>query len=283
MDLRQFQLYIATMTALKFIKMHGLGNDFVIFDARNTPIELNALQTQAIADRRRGIGCDQVIMLENARKGGDILMRIRNADGGEVEACGNATRCIGELIMNEKNLNQATIETLSGLLVARKSAAGICVDMGPAYIEWQDIPLAAKMNTLSLDITEGVLSNPVAVGVGNPHAVFFVNNVNKINLGKIGPVIEHHKFYPNGTNVEIAEVTSRNHIRLRVWERGVGITQACGTGACATLVAAVRRDLTELNATIELDGGPLEVEWRNDNHIFMTGPTEMSHTGTWIL
>jgi diaminopimelate epimerase len=185
--------------------------------------------------------------------------------------------------MNEKNLNQATIETLSGLLVARKSAAGICVDMGPAYIEWQDIPLAAKMNTLSLDITEGVLSNPVAVGVGNPHAVFFVNNVNKINLGKIGPVIEHHKFYPNGTNVEIAEVTSRNHIRLRVWERGVGITQACGTGACATLVAAVRRDLTELNATIELDGGPLEVEWRNDNHIFMTGPTEMSHTGTWIL
>ena len=271
------------MTALNFIKMHGLGNDFVIFDARNTPTELNALQTQSIADRRRGIGCDQVILLANGCKGGDVMVRIFNADGSEVEACGNATCCIGRLIMNEKGSNQATIETLSGLLVASKTVAGICVDMGPAYIEWQDIPLVTEMDTLSLDITEGALKNPVAVGIGNPHAVFFVNNTVKIDLEKVGPVIEHHKFYPKRTNVEVAEITSRNHIRLRVWERGVGITQACGTGACATLVAAVRRNLTERKAIVELDGGPLEIEWRNNNHIFMTGPTEMSYTGTWML
>jgi diaminopimelate epimerase len=282
-DLRWFQLYIATMVALKFIKMHGLGNDFVVFDARNTPIELTALQTQSIADRHRGIGCDQVILLENARSRGDVMMRIYNSDGGEVEACGNATRCIGGLIMEEKGSDQATIETLSGLLIATKSGSGICVDMGPAYIKWDDIPLATKMDTLSLNIKEGALSDPVAVGLGNPHAVFFVDNVAKIDLNKIGPVIEHHKFYPKRTNVEVAQVTSRTHIRLRVWERGVGITQACGTGACATLVAAVRRNLTECNAIVELDGGPLEIEWRNGKHIFMTGPTEMSFAGTWVL
>ena len=283
MDLRWFQLYIATMSKLEFIKMHGLGNDFVVFDARNTPIKLTAVQTQSIADRRRGIGCDQVILLENARNRGDVMMRIYNSDGGEVGACGNATRCIGRLIMDEKSSDQVTIETLSGLLIATKAESGICVDMGPAYTKWDDIPLATEMDTLSLNITEGALSDPVAVGVGNPHAVFFVDNVAKIDLDKIGPVLEHHKFYPKRTNVEIAQVTSRTHIRLRVWERGVGITQACGTGACATLVAAVRRNLTECNAIVELDGGPLEIEWRNGKHIFMTGPTEMSFAGTWVL
>ena len=271
------------MTALKFLKMHGLGNDFVVFDGRKSPIELTEAQTRSIADRRRGIGCDQVILLENARSGGDIMMRINNSDGGEIEACGNATRCIGELIMNEKGSERATIETLSGLLVASKSTSGICVDMGPVYIEWNDIPLTSKMDTLSLDITEGILNNPVAVSIGNPHAVFFVDNAAEIELENIGPIIEHHKFFPKRTNVEIAQVMSPNHIRLRVWERGVGITQACGTGACAALVAAVRRNLTECNATVELDGGSLEIEWRNGDHIFMTGPTEISYSGIWPL
>jgi diaminopimelate epimerase len=268
------------MTTLKFIKMHGLGNDFVIFDTRNASIELSALQTQTIADRRRGIGCDQVILLEKSRKGGDIMMRIRNADGGEVEACGNAARCISQLIMNEKGLNHATIETLSSLLKTSKVATGIRVDMGPPYTQWQDIPLTTEMDTSSLEITEGALSNPVAVGVGNPHAVFFVKNANKIDLETLGPIIEHHEFYPNRTNVDVAEIISRNHIRLRVWERGVGITQACGSGACATLVASARRKLTERNAIVEMDGGRLEIEWHNNNHIFMTGPTETSYTGT---
>jgi diaminopimelate epimerase len=271
------------MTALKFIKMHGLGNDFVILDGRGTPIELNSAQTQAIADRRRGIGCDQLILLENASDNADLKMRIRNADGGEVEACGNATRCVGKLLMDEKGTNQATIETLGGVLTAKKSNAGITVNMGPAYLDWQDIPLVREMDTLTLNITEGPLSNPVAVGVGNPHAVFFVDDISAIDLETVGPLIEHHEFYPYRTNVEAAQVTSRDHIRLRVWERGVGITQACGTGACATLVAASRRGLTERKATVELDGGSLEIEWQDDNHILMTGPTEMSYTGTWVL
>jgi diaminopimelate epimerase len=271
------------MTALKFIKMHGLGNDFVILDGRSTPIELNPAQTKAIADRRRGIGCDQLIILEEADTNAYLKMRIRNADGGEVEACGNASRCVGKLIMDETGKGQAVIETLGGLLTAEKSAAGIKIDMGPAYLDWQDIPLVDEMNTLSLSIAVGDLSNPVAVGLGNPHAVFFVKNAAQIDLKAAGPIIEHHEFYPNRTNVEAAEVTSRNHIRLRVWERGVGITEACGTGACAALVAAVRRDLTDRKAIVELDGGSLEIEWRDNNHVFMSGPTEMCYTGTWVL
>ncbi len=271
------------MTALKFIKMHGLGNDFVILDGRGTPIELTSAQTQAIADRRRGIGCDQLILLEETSKGADLKMRIRNADGGEVEACGNATRCIGKLVMDENGSDHASIETIGGILTATKAPAGITVDMGPAYLDWQDIPLSGETDTLSLDMSEGPMQDPVAVGMGNPHAVFFVNDTTAIDLETVGPILEHHALYPNRTNVEAAEIVSRNHIRLRVWERGVGITEACGTGACATLVAAARRDLTERKAIVELDGGSLEIEWRDDNHVLMTGPTEMSYTGTWVL
>ena len=240
---------------------------------------------KSIADQSSGYcgGSPQLYHLSLLASAALYDAHLVHADGGEVEACGNATRCIGGLIMEEKGSDQATIETLSGLLIATKSGSGICVDMGPAYIKWDDIPLATEMDTLSLNIKEGALSDPVAVGLGNPHAVFFVDNVAKIDLNKIGPVIEHHKFYPKRTNVEVAQVTSRTHIRLRVWERGVGITQACGTGACATLVAAVRRNLTECNATVELDGGPLEIEWCNGKHIFMTGPTETSFAGTWVL
>ena len=271
------------MTALKFIKMHGLGNDFVILDGRSTPIELTSAQMQAIADRRRGIGCDQLILLEESQNNADLMMRIRNADGGEVEACGNATRCIGKLVMDEKGSDHAKIETVAGLLNATKSAAGITVDMGPAYLEWQDIPLAQEMDTISLDMSEGALKNPVGVGMGNPHAVFFVENAAAIDLETVGPLLEHHALYPNRTNIEAAEIIDRGHIRLRVWERGVGITQACGTGACATLVAAARRGLADRTAKVELDGGMLKIEWRANNHVLMTGPTEMSYTGTWMI
>tara|TARA_B100000315_G_C14574003_1_gene587011 strand:- start:1821 stop:2639 length:819 start_codon:yes stop_codon:yes gene_type:complete len=271
------------MTALKFIKMHGLGNDFVILDGRGTPLELNAAQTQAIADRRRGIGCDQLILLEEAAGDADLKMRIRNADGGEVEACGNAARCVGQLMLDEKGADQVKIETLGGELIAHRAAAGITVDMGPAYLEWQDIPLVSEMDTLALNMHVGPLSNPVAVGMGNPHAVFFVADAEAIDLATVGPPLENHALYPNRTNVEAAQIISRNHIRLRVWERGVGETEACGSGACAALVAAARRDLTDRKANVDVNGGTLEIEWRDDNHVLLTGPTEMSFTGTWML
>ncbi|MDP7623872.1 MAG: diaminopimelate epimerase [Rhodospirillales bacterium] len=271
------------MTALKFIKMHGLGNDFVILDGRGTPLEINAAQTQAIADRRRGIGCDQLILLEETAGNADLMMRIRNADGGEVEVCGNATRCVGQLIMDEKGTNQATIDTIGGVLTAIRATSGITVNMGPAYLEWQDIPLVSEMDTLALNMHEGTLSSPVAVGMGNPHAVFFVADAEAIDLETVGPLLEHHALYPNRTNIEAAQIISRNQIRLRVWERGVGETEACGSGACAALVAAARRDLTGRKARVDLNGGILKIEWRNDNHVLMTGPTELSFTGTWML
>ncbi len=278
-----FQLYIAHMRALNFIKMNGLGNDFVILDGRDTSIQVNSAQAQAICDRTNGIGCDQLILIESTETNADIRMRIRNADGGEIEACGNATRCIGRLVMDEKGSNTATIETLGGLLIAEKVTDGIMVDMGPAYLGWRDIPLSKKMDTLSLDISEGPLANPVAVGIGNPHAIFFVSDLAQVDLAKVGPIIEFHDFYPNRTNVGAAQILSREKIRLKVWERGVGMTKACGTGACASLVAAVRRDLSERKASIVLDGGVLDIEWRTSNHVFMTGPTEIDYTGTWTL
>jgi len=271
------------MNTLDFIKMNGLGNDFVILDGRDVPIQISSAQTQEICDRTHGIGCDQLILLETSEANADIRMRIRNADGGEIEACGNATRCIGRLVMDEKGSSTATIETLGGLLIAEKISGGIMVDMGPAYLEWRDIPLSKKMDTLSLNISEGPLTNPVAVGIGNPHAVFFVPDLAKIDLEKVGPIIEFHDFFPNKTNVGAAQILSREKIRLKVWERGVGMTQACGTGACASLVAAVRRDLAERKAIIELDGGTLDIEWGPNNHVFMAGPTEIDYTGTWTL
>jgi diaminopimelate epimerase len=279
----QFRFYIAIMTALKFIKMNGLGNDFVVLDGRYTNIKIDSAQAQAIADRRRGIGCDQIILLEKSDVRSDIKMSIRNSDGTKVEACGNACRCIANLIMDENNSNHAKIETPSGIIDAKRTGNNVTINMGPAFIEWQDIPLSEPMETLSLEIAEGPLRNPVAVGIGNPHAVFFVDDLEAINLKKIGPIIEHHSFYPNRTNVSVAQVLSPNIIRLRVWERGAGLTLACGTGACATLVAAVRRGLSERTATVELDGGSLEIEWGEDNNVIMSGLGETSFTGTWTL
>ncbi len=273
------------MTALKFIKMHGLGNDFVVFDARHSGLDLTEAQARAVSDRRTGVGCDQLIVMEPARRdGADLFMRIRNADGGEVEACGNATRCVARLVMDEKGADRAAIETAAGLLEAQGSGEGlITVDMGPAQLQWQEIPLSQKTDTLSLDISEGPLANPVAVGVGNPHAVFFVEDASDVDLATVGPILEHHPLYPNRTNVEIVEVRDSGNLRVRVWERGVGITQACGTGACASLVAAVRRELCGRAAEVELDGGVLSIEWRDDNHILMTGPAALSFTGTWFV
>ncbi len=276
------------MEPLPFIKMHGLGNDFVVLDARNRPVRLDRDLARAIADRRTGIGCDQLITIEPSADGGDAFMRIHNADGGEVEACGNGTRCVGQLLMAESGASEALVETSAGLLRASDAGDGLVrVDMGVPLLGWQEIPLAREMDTLHLDLAVGpkrapVLADPVGVNIGNPHAVFFVGNVEDYDLATIGPILEHHELFPERANVSIAERRGPAEIRLRVWERGVGITRACGTGACAALVAASRRGLVERAATILLDGGPLQVAWDTDDHVQMTGPVATSFTGLLV-
>jgi diaminopimelate epimerase len=270
------------MSRLPFIKMHGLGNDFVVIDARARPVAVSDAQARAIADRKTGVGCDQFIIIEPPANGAaDAAMRIHNADGGEVEACGNASRCVARLLMQEKGTRRITLDTAAGRLIAEDAGEGrIAVDMGLARLDWRDIPLAREMDTLHLDLSQGPLRDPVGVNVGNPHAVFFVPDAEAIDLEVLGPQLEHHPLFPERANIEAATVLSRRRIRMRVWERGVGITRACGTGACATLVAAARRGLAERRAEILLDGGPLEIEWLADDHVRMTGPVATSFTGT---
>ena len=272
----------ATERAPDFIKMHGLGNDFVVLDARARPWPLDGPRARAIADRKTGVGCDQLIVLEPAGdRRADAFMRIRNADGGEVEACGNAARCVAILLMEEAGRDRAVIETPAGLLDAARRPDGlIAVDMGPVRLEWREIPLARAMDTLHLELTLGPLADPVAVNVGNPHVVFLVPDAETIPLGELGPKIEHHPLFPERVNVEVATRLSDGTLRMRVWERGVGITRACGTGACATLVAAHRRGLAGRAATVLLDGGPLLIEWRaGDNHVVLTGAVATSFRG----
>lgn len=267
----------------KFVKMHGLGNDFVVIDAREHPFPIDEARARAIADRHTGIGCDQLIVIEKPANGKgmvDVVMRIRNADGGEVDACGNASRCVADLLMRETGRDSVVIETGAGLLDAERAKSGrITVDMGPAHLDWRDIPLAEPQDTGHLDLSLGPLKDPVAVSMGNPHVVFFVDTVETIDLKSLGPILEHHPLFPERVNVGVAQVLSRERIRLRVWERGAGITLACGTGACAALVAAARRALTHRRATVAVDGGELEIEWLNDGHVLMTGPVAVSFTG----
>ncbi|MCW5731610.1 MAG: diaminopimelate epimerase [Alphaproteobacteria bacterium] len=262
-----------------FIKMHGLGNDFVVLDARHAPVALSAAQIRAIADRRFGVGCDQLITVEPSARA-EAFMRIHNADGGEVEACGNATRCVARWLMREKQAEEVAIETSAGVLVSRDAGEGlVAVDMGIPRLDWREIPLARQMDTLHLDFALGPLRDPVAVNIGNPHVVFFVPDAEEVALGELGPKIEHDPLFPARVNVSVAELTGPARIRLRVWERGVGITKACGTAACATLVAARRRALVQGETEIRLDGGTLRLDWRKDGHVVMTGPTAESFRG----
>ncbi|HEY3147827.1 MAG TPA: diaminopimelate epimerase [Dongiaceae bacterium] len=269
------------MTALPFLKMHGLGNDFVVIDLRDRPVSLTSAQRRWLADRRRGIGCDQLILLEPPRQRvADVFMRIHNPDGGEAGACGNATRCIAAKVMAEKSTRHVIVETVSGLLDADAVEDGrIAVDMGPVLLDWREIPVAEACDTLHLPLSLGPLSDPVGVNVGNPHAVFFVPDAEKVDLPSFGPVLEHHRLFPERANIEVAQILSPERIRMRVWERGAGITQACGSGACGTLVAAARRKLTGRSATVVLDGGELLIEWLADNHVRMTGDWAESFRG----
>ncbi len=269
------------MDQLAFIKMHGLGNDFVVLDSRRTPIALTIEEARWLADRRFGIGCDQLIVMEPANsEGADLFMRIRNPDGGESEACGNATRCIASLVMGETGRDKVVIETLAGHLPAIAADSNqITVDMGPANLDWQEIPLAEERDTLHLGIGLGPLQDPVGVNMGNPHAVFFVEDADSIDLAALGPTLEHDPLLPERANISVVSLSGPNQLRQRVWERGAGITLACGSGACAGAVAAVRRGVTGRSVETRMDGGTLRLEWREDGHVLMTGPVATSFRG----
>ncbi|MSO88984.1 MAG: diaminopimelate epimerase [Rhodospirillaceae bacterium] len=264
-----------------FLKMHGLGNDFVVVDARGEPFAPDERVARHIADRHTGIGCDQLIVIERPRnRQADAFMRIRNADGGEVAACGNAARCVAQFLMAESGRDQASIETAAGRLDAARADRGrIAVDMGPARTDWRDIPLARAMDTERLPIALGPLKDPVAVSMGNPHMVFFVADADAVDLATLGPVLEHNALFPERANVGVATVLAPDRLRLRVWERGAGLTRACGSGACAAVVAAHRRGLSERRAAVAVDGGELSIEWLPNGHVTMTGPAAIAFTG----
>jgi diaminopimelate epimerase len=271
------------MSGLPFLKMHGLGNDFVVLDARTRPLKLGIEAAQRIADRRIGVGCDQILIIEPARNGAAARLVIRNADGGEVSACGNGARCIASLLMEETGASTISIETAAGSIRATARPGGrIEVDMGPALFGWREIPLSREIaDTSHLPVSVGPLSDPVGMSIGNPHAVFFVPDAETVEIDRWGPQIERHPLFPERANVEVCTVLARGRIRMRVWERGVGVTQACGSGACASLVAAARRGLAERKAELILDGGNLDIEWREaDGHVLMTGPVATSFSGT---
>jgi diaminopimelate epimerase len=271
----------SAMTPTPFLKMHGLGNDFVVIDVRKHAIDLNEARTRHIADRRTGIGCDQLITIEPAKNRlADAFMRIRNADGSEVEACGNGARCIADLLMKESGRDHVVIETVVGLLDAESAGEGrVSIDMGLARLDWREIPLAKAMDTLHVDVALGPLKDGVGVNIGNPHVVFFVPDAEAIDIAALGPVLERHPLFSERANIEAVSLIGPDKLRMRVWERGVGVTRACGTGACATVVAAARRKLTGRQAEVVLDGGNLLVEWLPDNHVRMTGPVATSFAG----
>ena len=258
------------------VKMHGLGNDFVVLDGRTESVPaMTAALAAALADRHTGIGCDQLIVLESSDSA-DFRMRIFNSDGSEVEACGNATRAVG-LLHGEP----ARIETTGGLISASPAEGGISVEMGKPRFDWDRIPLAYAMDTAFMPVGWETLENPIAVNVGNPHAIFFVPDCDAVDLARLGPEIEHDQLFPERVNVNVATVTARDAIRLRVWERGAGLTRACGTGACATAIGAMKRGLTDRSVTVTLPGGPLRIDWREDGEIVMTGGAAESFRGSF--
>lgn len=269
------------MTARRFIKMHGLGNDFVLFDARETPLALDAAEARALADRREGVGCDQIVILEPARRDdAAVYLRFLNADGGEVGACGNGTRCAAALLLTAAAAEEIALETRAGLLRARMAAnRSVSVDMGAARFGWRDIPLAREMDTLHLALARDGLADPVATSMGNPHATFFVPDIAEVPLSTLGPQLEHDLLFPERANIGVAQVTDPDTLRLRVWERGAGLTRACGSGACAAAVAAARRGLTGRRVRVVVDGGALDIEWREDGHVLMAGPVAIAFVG----
>jgi diaminopimelate epimerase len=258
-----------------FLKMHGLGNDFVVFDARDSAIPLTTAQARKIADRHFGIGCDTVVVIRPGGALADAGIQFFNADGSESESCFNASRCVARLLMDERGLARVKLSTKGGMLIASDAGKGlVTIDMGEPHLEWNQVPLAEARDTANFLLEIGTSSVQVsAVSMGNPHCVLFVPDASVAPVTLLGPKIEISPLFPNRTNVEFAQVLDRSKIRMRVWERGVGVTLACGSGACATAVAAVRRGLTDRRMELVLDGGSLFIEWREeDGHVLMTGP-----------
>ncbi len=267
--------------ALPFLKMHGLGNDFVVIDGRSNGFVATKEFMRAVANRKRGVGCDQFIFLRPpVSPTADVYLEMYNADANPLSACGNGTRCIARLMYEELGRKNCVIETVAGLLSTWEDKTGlIAVDFGAPRLAWNEIPLTRDVDTLHVPVANGTLSTPCCVSVGNPHAVFFVDDVAAIDLAAVGAPLELDQIFPDRCNIEIAQILAPDRIRMRVWERGTGITEACGSGACATLVAAVRRGLSARRATIVLDGGELIIEWREDNHVIMIGPASLSYSG----
>jgi diaminopimelate epimerase len=271
---------------MRYLKMNGCGNDFVILDSRESgALTLTPEEARAIADRKTGIGCDQVIALEPSLRG-DAFMRIWNSDGREVGACGNGARCVAWILMEEGG-DKKRIETVAGLLSAeRRGSVEVMVDVGSPLLKWEEIPIARAMDTIRLDYVleaGGVrLEGPGAANMGNPHVVFFVEDVEALPIAYLGVKAERDPFFPEGVNVGFAEVRARNLIRLRVWERGAGLTKACGTGACAAVVAAHRAGRADRKADVIVDGGVLSIDWsERDDRVRMTGPVELERVGEW--
>lgn len=278
---------MSTLNGRPFRKMNGLGNDFVIFDGRAHPITVTSDEARAIADRTTGIGCDQLIVLEPSPAGADVFMRIYNADGSQVAACGNATRCVARIVMQASSKSQVAIETNAGFLTANAGEGDIVtVDMGVPRLAWNEIPLAEMFHdTRTIELQVGpidapLIHSPSAVNMGNPHVVFFVDDLTVVDLAKVGPMLEHHPLFPERANISLAHVVARDQVELVVWERGAGLTKACGTAACAVVVAGVRRRLLDRVCHVHLPGGKLAIEWRaDDSHVLMSGPSALEFEG----
>ena len=271
---------------MPFIKMHGLGNDFIVVDCRTGLPNPDADTIVAMSDRRTGIGCDQFIVLENSYNGNDVFMRMYNCDGGEVGACGNATRCVARLIMVETQMPSCTIETISGILGAtwaNQEQKTVTIDMGLAKLDGGDIPLSTpNADTTAIDVDIAGLPTACCVNVGNPHAVFLVDDADTFDVATYGAMVENSPLFPEKTNVEFISMLDNGDMRMRVWERGVGITRACGTGACAAAIAGVRTGLIEKTpVNVVLDGGTLTINWHTGQSVFMTGATTLSFTGVY--
>ncbi|MBU1346754.1 MAG: diaminopimelate epimerase [Alphaproteobacteria bacterium] len=272
-----------------FVKMNGAGNDFVVVNALTTPFAPGDDAVRALADRTTGQGFDQLIAIEPSGTA-DAFMRVWNADGGVVETCGNALRCVGWMLMQANGADSVVVDTLGGQTTARRAGDHrITVDMGAPRLDWREIPLAEEMDTRGIELQVGPIDDPVlhtpgAVSMGNPHVVFFTDRQDDAFVTGSGSLIEHHPLFPQGVNVGFANVLAPDRIRLRVWERGAGLTRACGTGACAALVASARRGLTGRSATVVVDGGELEIVWDEETgHVLMTGPVEVERTGVLTL
>ena len=266
---------------VNYTKMHGLKNDFIIIDGREKKISLSRKKIKQISDRKNGLGCDQVVILEKPKKKASVFVKFYNSDGSKTKACGNAARCLAFLLMREYKRKKIIIQTEAGLLNAYLvNNNNVSVDIGKAYFKWNQIPLKKKIDIGKIDFKVNSHIKPALVNVGNPHIIFFVKNLKKINLKKIGPKIERNSLFPERINVNFAKILNNNKIELKVWERGSGVTKACGTGASATTVAAIKNKLINKRMChIYMEGGKLKIEYKKNGHIVMTGPIKIIKKG----